>query len=98
MVQFEVLTDIGKKRTVNEDSAAVYTRPEGIILAIIADGMGGHQGGDFASSTAIKVIGEQFMELDSSEFIAEEHWSEWLKEAFFHVNRLLYEHANDNEN
>lgn len=95
-MQYEVLTDIGKKRTVNEDSAAVYTRPEGIILAIIADGMGGHQGGDFASSTAIKVIGEQFMELDSSEFIAEEHWSEWLKEAFFHVNKLIFEHASDN--
>ena len=45
MLQFEVLTDIGKKRTVNEDSAAVFTRPEGIMLAIIADGMGGHQGG-----------------------------------------------------
>ena len=27
MLQFEVLTDIGKKRTVNEDSAAVYTHP-----------------------------------------------------------------------
>ena len=95
-MQFEVLTDIGKKRTVNEDSAAVYTRPEGIILAIIADGMGGHQGGDFASSTAIKVIGKQFLELDSSEFIEEEHSSEWLKESFYHVNQLLYEHASEN--
>ena len=44
----------------------------GIMLAVIADGMGGHHGGDYASSTAIKVIGEQFMELDSSEFEAEE--------------------------
>ena len=30
-MQFEILSDIGKKRTVNEDSAAVYTLPEGII-------------------------------------------------------------------
>ena len=37
------------------------------------------------------------MELDSSELLAEENWSEWLKEAFFHVNRLLYEHSSDNE-
>ena len=95
-MQFEVLTDIGKKRTVNEDSVAVYTRPEGIILAIIADGMGGHQGGDFASSTAINIIGEQFLKLDSSEFTTEEHWSDWLKEAFFHVNQLLYKHASLN--
>ena len=67
-MQFEVLTDVGRKRTVNEDSAAVYTLPEGIILAVIADGMGGHRGGDYASSTAIKVIGEQFMKLDSTRF------------------------------
>lgn len=44
-LQFEVLTDIGKKRTVNEDSAAVYTLPKGVMLAVIADGMGGHLGG-----------------------------------------------------
>ncbi|MCZ2258834.1 Stp1/IreP family PP2C-type Ser/Thr phosphatase [Sporosarcina sp. G11-34] len=97
MLQFEVLSDIGKKRTINEDSAAVYTHPEGIILAIIADGMGGHQGGGFASSTAVKVIGEQFMELDSSEFTTEENWTEWLKEAIFHVNRLLFEYASEND-
>ena len=33
------------KRTVNEDSAAVYTLPKGSILAVIADGMGGHSCG-----------------------------------------------------
>ncbi|WP_438317471.1 Stp1/IreP family PP2C-type Ser/Thr phosphatase [Sporosarcina sp. FA9] len=96
-MQFEVLTDIGKKRTVNEDSAAVYTHPDGIILAIIADGMGGHQGGDYASSTAIKIIGDMFLKLDSSEFVIKEHWFEWLKEAFLHVNQLLFEYANKNE-
>jgi serine/threonine protein phosphatase PrpC len=96
-VQFEVLTDIGKKRTVNEDSAAVYTLPEGIILAIIADGMGGHRGGDFASSTAIKVIGEEFLKLNSSELPDEENWMEWLKEAIYHVNRLLFNYSEENE-
>lgn len=96
-MQFEVLTDIGRKRTVNEDSAAVYTLPEGVILAVIADGMGGHRGGDFASSTAIKVIGEEFLKLKSSEFIDDENWVEWLEEAIIHVNRLLYNYAEDNE-
>ena len=57
-MQFEVLTDVGRKRKVNEDSAAVYTLPEGTILAVIADGMGGHRAGDYASSTAIKVMGK----------------------------------------
>lgn len=96
-MQFEILSDVGRKRTVNEDRAAVYTLPNGIILAVIADGMGGHQGGDYASSTAIQVIGEQFMELDSTNFEEEQHWVDWLREVVNHVNRLLYNYANDNE-
>lgn len=96
-MRFEVLTDIGRKRTVNEDSAAVYTLPNGIMLAVIADGMGGHLGGDYASSTAVKVIGKQFMELDSSKFEAEGKWAQWLQEAVVYVNDLLYEHANEND-
>jgi serine/threonine protein phosphatase PrpC len=96
-LQIEVLTDIGRKRTVNEDSAAVYKHPGGVILAVVADGMGGHQGGDYASSTAIKVIGDQFMQLDTSTFEAVENWAEWLQETVIHVNAMLYKHASENE-
>ncbi|MEK5039596.1 Stp1/IreP family PP2C-type Ser/Thr phosphatase [Sporosarcina sp. FSL K6-3457] len=96
-MQFEILSDVGRKRTVNEDSAAVFTLPNGIILAVMADGMGGHLGGDYASSTAIQVIGEQFMKLDSTSFEEEQHWAEWLREVVNHVNRLLYNEANENE-
>lgn len=96
-MQFEVLTDVGRKRKVNEDSAAVFTRPDGIILAVIADGMGGHRAGDYASSTAIKVIGEQFMKLDRTEFEDEQYWVEWLQETVNYVNRLLFNEANDKE-
>lgn len=89
-MQFEVLTDIGKKRTVNEDCAAVFTLSNGILLAVIADGMGGHRGGGYASATAIRVIGESFLKLDGQHFTKEEEWAEWLREAVLHVNRLLY--------
>ena len=97
MVQYEVLSDIGKKRNVNEDSAAVFTLPEGITLAVIADGMGGHRGGDFASSTAIKIFGEEFLKLDGRKIDEEIDWTIWLKETIFHVNRLLYNYAKDHE-
>lgn len=96
-MQFEVLSDIGKKRTVNEDGAAVFTLPEGITLAVIADGMGGHRGGDFASTTAITVIGEEFMKLKDREIDHEMDWTVWLKEAIFQVNRFLYNYAKDHE-
>ncbi|WHT46973.1 protein phosphatase 2C domain-containing protein [Sporosarcina thermotolerans] len=58
-MRFEVLSDIGKKRSVNEDSAAVFTIQNGPTLAVIADGMGGHRGGDFASATAVQLLGER---------------------------------------
>ncbi len=96
-MQFEVLSDIGKKRVVNEDGAAVFTLPGGILLAVIADGMGGHRGGDFASATAIRVIGEEFMKLENAEDNQEVNWSEWLKETIYYVNRLLFNHATENE-
>ncbi len=51
---------------------SLYTS-EGTILAVIADGMGGHRAGDYASSTAIKVIGEKFMKLDSNNFEDEDN-------------------------
>lgn len=96
-MQFEILSDVGKKRTINEDEAAVFALRDGTTLAVIADGMGGHRGGDFASATAIKVIGEKFSEIEKSPFTDEEDWIEWLKETIFYVNRLLYEYAEDNE-
>lgn len=95
-MRFEVLSDIGKKRTVNEDRAAVFTLSNGSILAVIADGMGGHQGGDFASSTAIRMLGEQFMKLDGTT-LQQDEWTEWLRECIFGINRKLYDYANDNE-
>ncbi|MDO9181869.1 MAG: Stp1/IreP family PP2C-type Ser/Thr phosphatase [Bacteriovorax sp.] len=48
-------TDIGKKRKTNQDSW--FMSPE-IKLFVVADGMGGHNGGDIASQMAVKVLPE----------------------------------------
>ncbi len=47
------MTDPGRVRTNNEDSIA--TRPE-VGIAVLADGMGGHQAGEVASRIAADVI------------------------------------------
>lgn len=55
MMQFKVgaATDIGRKRSQNQD--AIGSSPE-MGLFLVSDGMGGHQGGETASSTAVEVI------------------------------------------
>jgi serine/threonine protein phosphatase PrpC len=45
--------DIGRKRKTNQDS--IYLNPEKNIF-VVADGMGGHNGGDIASAMAVKHV------------------------------------------
>jgi protein phosphatase len=50
------LTDVGRKRTHNEDS---YLIDEELQLYVVADGMGGHAGGGTASRIAVETIDQQ---------------------------------------
>lgn len=49
------ITDVGKVRKLNEDS--LLDKPE-IGLWVVADGMGGHEGGDVASQMIVKSLGK----------------------------------------
>ena len=52
------LTDIGRKRQVNQDYIFESTEPVGAFpnLFILADGMGGHKAGDFASKYLVETM------------------------------------------
>lgn len=59
------MTDIGRKRKVNQDYLFYSDEPVGVFpnLYIVADGMGGHKAGDKASSYAVT----RFVELAKNE-------------------------------
>jgi len=54
-------TDVGKRRKRNEDSLGVVAR-HGIF--VVADGMGGVDGGDYSSRKVVDMIGTAFEHLD----------------------------------
>ena len=53
-------TDVGRMRDVNQDYVLVCDKPIGNLpnLLIVADGMGGHRAGDFASRYAVETLKE----------------------------------------
>ena len=64
-MKFAYITDPGKVRDHNEDSVIVVKNAAGEYLMAVADGMGGHNGGEIASSIAISHIGKRFTEISS---------------------------------
>lgn len=58
MIKAFSITDIGRKRKVNQDYVYASEQPVGNLpnLFLVADGMGGHNAGDYASKYAVETI------------------------------------------
>ena len=58
MIKTFSITDIGKKRKLNQDYVYTSETPVGPLpnLFLVADGMGGHKAGDYASRCAIETV------------------------------------------
>lgn len=57
-------TDVGKVRSANEDSFLIDNE---LLLYVVADGMGGHQGGGFASQHAVAWLREELIRLEQAQ-------------------------------
>ncbi|MCY9223276.1 protein phosphatase, partial [Bacillus licheniformis] len=49
-------TDRGKIRQQKEKQARIFTEKNGLVLAVVCDGMGGHLAGDVASRMAVSAL------------------------------------------
>ena len=58
------LTDIGRVRKLNQDA---YSLDNDHQLWVLADGMGGHAGGEIASQIAVDTIPQEFQRLLAAE-------------------------------
>ncbi|MFD0680472.1 MULTISPECIES: Stp1/IreP family PP2C-type Ser/Thr phosphatase [unclassified Paenibacillus] len=95
MIKTASQTDIGKVRMVNEDRAVVQENLNGFVLAIVADGMGGHQAGDIASQIAVDVIYSELQAIPQSPTVEER--KTLLKSAVELANEKIFAFAAERE-
>ncbi|MBO3635465.1 Stp1/IreP family PP2C-type Ser/Thr phosphatase [Bacillus subtilis] len=89
-------TDTGKIRQHNEDDAGIFKGKDEFILAVVADGMGGHLAGDVASKMAVKAMAEKWNEAETIP-TAPSECEKWLIEQILSVNSKIYDHAQAHE-
>jgi PPM family protein phosphatase len=93
-MEYFYMTDPGKVREQNEDSVIVVKNASGEFLMAVADGMGGHCGGEIASSIAISHLGKRFKDLGT--IGNKEDAVNWLKEAISEANFSIYKYTSNN--
>ncbi|WP_127584319.1 Stp1/IreP family PP2C-type Ser/Thr phosphatase [Paenibacillus koleovorans] len=84
-------TDIGKVRLINEDRAAIQTGLNGFTLAILADGMGGHQAGEIASKMAVELIQAHLLAIHKD--LSDEQRPEAIRRSIVQANETVFEFA-----
>lgn len=77
-------TDVGKKRTVNEDSPLVKQMGDLYLLAV-ADGLGGHSAGEVASRVALVEI-EEYLKTN----LREDNIQEAMERAIAKANKEVF--------
>lgn len=90
MTQVGFKTDKGKKRGRNEDSLFVMPKEE---IYLVADGVGGQNSGELASSMAVKSIAEYIKARSLHGIEGEEALKGYFLDCMVHANQEIYQAA-----
>ena len=85
------LTDTGRVRTANQDYVYASVEPVGSLpnLFVVADGMGGHQAGDYASRYIVENLVTYLQYTENSQIVP------LLREGILKVNTQLYQESKE---
>ncbi len=89
------LTDAGKVREHNEDNVIILKNDSNEYLMAVADGMGGHNAGEIASSIAIDHLQIGFRKKDS--FGNKQDAVNWLRNNVNEINNKIFRYTDENE-
>jgi len=87
-------TDCGQIREHNEDNGSVLEKDD-VVLAIVVDGMGGHNAGDVASALALATVTSRWSEFPG--LSETDKAIEWLKQTIDKANHTIFHEASENE-
>ena len=98
MIKAYAKSDVGKVREINEDSYYISNSLDEIQLFILADGMGGYNGGEIASKLAIQsaksYIENNFQEIDKTD---KDSIIQLIGSSMEYANMIVYEKSKENK-
>ena len=73
-MEIALLTDVGQKRTNNQDYVNHFVNRAGRTMILLADGMGGHRAGNIASEMAVTDLGVAWVDTQIETVIEVREW------------------------
>ena len=91
-------TDIGKARDMNQDYYYIPSSENDLQIYILADGMGGYNGGEIASKLAVQTVRDYIENnFDKIEHTKEEILN-MIKKSMENANSVVYEESKKDDN
>ena len=91
-MEIALLTDVGQKRTNNQDYVNHFVNRAGRTMILLADGMGGHRAGNIASEMAVTDLGAAWVDTQI-EIVNEVR--EWFAHHLEIENQKIYQLGRD---